>query len=77
MDHFVAAAFLIGKSHVGLRLSFLDSEVKQKIFTLSIKKNVKYAQVYVFVSVFRSIQTSDWRVETLHTYLYCLNEGQV
>lgn len=64
------------KNHVGLRLPFLDSEVKQKILTLSIK-NIKYAQVYVFVSVFRSVQTSDWRVETLHTYLYCLNEVQV
>lgn len=58
MDHFVAAAFLIGKSHVGLRLSFLDSEVKQKILTLSIIKmsNMhKYMCLCQFLEAFKQV----------------------
>lgn len=64
------------KSHVGLRLSFLDSEVKNKSLHLAFNNISNYAQVLCVWDKFFDVQTSDRGVEILHTYPYYQNKDQ-
>lgn len=65
------------KSHVGLRLSFLECEVKNKSLHISTHNNISnYAQVLCVCDKFFDVQTSDRGVEILHTYPYYQNKDQ-